>query len=218
MEPSGWDTFVKVLYDINPLINLVVAILWSIYVYYTIKTFREIHSQNKLQNEPFLVVAGNTCTKIEEGHDIPNGFKELNKKWRKIIESNLPDAIQQDKYLVLRLHNKGRSDIIKWEIYCKAIIGAGKRLSKINISGETFEWIMKSENFEHIISPGDFIDMPIGIVGIFPSIEFEWQIKYADIRNTEFKAFAGDREIKAINAFADPKGETPKAYLSNVIG
>ena len=52
-----WQSFIKELNDLAPLVNLLVAIAWGIYVLFTIKTFRAIQRQTELQSEAFLVVA-----------------------------------------------------------------------------------------------------------------------------------------------------------------
>jgi hypothetical protein len=50
---------------------------------------------------------------------------------------------------------------------------------------------------------------------LFAVIKLKWQIKYTDVRGGEYKSFAGDRDIKFVNAFADPKGDYIKALLLN---
>lgn len=52
-----WQCFLNSLQGIAPLISLATVILWGIYVYYTIKTFKSIHRQTELQSEAYLLVS-----------------------------------------------------------------------------------------------------------------------------------------------------------------
>jgi len=201
------DVFLEWLKHYYPLLNWLTVILIAFYVYYTIKTFREIKRQTDLQYEAFLVVASLIKEdEFSEKEVINEPIQKLYNKWRDIITKHIPDAIQAESYLVLELANKGKSDIIYWEINVNVSVSPGRYLeTKYNISGENKNWSIKYSGHKENISPDNRINVPIAILGAFPSAEFTWELKYTDTRDVSYQRFAGDNSYKDINLLASPK-------------
>jgi len=190
-----WATFKLFLSDINPLINLGIAILWGIYVYFTIKTFKEIHRQTELQSEAFLIVSCDVANSNTEKtiNKVNRQNIESYDKWHGILNSHIPAAIGQDSYLLLKFTNKGRSDITEWQAVVNVRIMPGQYLNKkFNIGGEDVVWEFKRDSAQDIIPAGESVAFVIAKVGVYPQVECNWEIKYSDMRDKHYKSFNGD--------------------------
>jgi len=202
-----WKSFIDLLASNAPLINLLNALLWAFYVYYTIRTFRQIRRQTELQSEAFLVVSsellsGDKPASVTAG----SGIQELYDKWFQILQTNIPAARKQEQSVVLRLKNRGRSDITWWNVEVNAHVEPGKYLSnKFNISGEISKWTIEHEGYKDIIAPDEKIDVVIAKTGVFPVVKFHWSIKYKDMREVTYSRFGGDHSLVDRNVLADPK-------------
>ncbi len=191
-----WTTIIAVLNQINPLINLTVAVLWGIYVYFTIRTFKEIHRQTELQSEAFLLVSCDVVGSISDRTVSKLDSQNLRSydKWVEILNTNLPGAISPPQYLVLRFSNKGRSDINEWNAQIAADIAPGRYLEeKFNIGGEIAAWKVKSDGSKDIVSTGEDVTFAIAKVGPYPLITFSWEIQYSDMRGKPYTSFSGDK-------------------------
>ena len=136
---------------------------------------------------------------------IESKMAELYTKWQGILSKNRPDALQREKNIILRLQNRGRSDIIRWKISLKAHIEPGKYLAReFNINGEDFEWSIEGKSSNEVIAPGDHIQIVIGKSGVFPEIIISWTIDYKDMRDKSYERFGGDRSLTDRNILADP--------------
>ena len=160
--------------------------LWGIYVYFTIKTFNQIKKQTDLQSRAFLLatpkISAETKTTIAN-----STANELRNKWHRILENNLPSSINENRTFELELTNRGKSDIISWQIDLVARIDEGKYLNeKFGIYGETTEWTIKS-NSEQTIAPNQTIKIPVIIVGDFPRVFINWGISYVDLMEGKYK-------------------------------
>jgi hypothetical protein len=193
-----WHNFVLFLNDLSPLFAILSTILWGIYVFYTIRTFREINMQTILQSSAVLVVTSQVCSiQPEKAIDkLSKPAKDLCNKWIEIIKKNAPTISIQNQYIVLSLSNRGRSDIISWQIRLAINIEPGDYLSKnLNISGEQAHWQGSSD----IIEVGGKKDFLIAETGMFPISNYSWQIKFYDMREIEYVAFTGDKTLETKN-------------------
>jgi hypothetical protein len=191
--------------EIYPMVNVVIAILWGVYVYFTIQTFKEIHRQTELQCEAFLMVTCETMNSVPDNviNKICKTSTISHDKWTEIVKTHIPAAIGLDSHLILTLTNKGRSDIISWKIKEKLNIQPGQYLkNKFNTFGETISWDIESENKEDLIEPGQSIQIEVSKIGGYPLGEFSWEIEYADMRNKTYKTFSGDKLKIIRNALA----------------
>lgn len=206
MAENYFVTFLCWLQKIEPLFLFLTVILMAVYVYCTIKTFREIKRQTDLQSEAFLVVAARSIPEINEGTKLIADAQAISDKWRNILQKQLPDAIQNEDFLELEFSNRGKSDVIDWKITITVNISAEKFLAKTyNIAGETKTWVQNYSGYKDNIPTDTKIKVPIAGLGVFPSAEFRWQIEYTDIRNIKYKRFAGDSNFKDTNILANPK-------------
>lgn len=191
-------------------ISALSAFFSALFLWYTIKTFREIRRQTELQVEAFLVVLAALAPKPKEPAALHASIVGLHSKWRGILEKNLPVATQGvDRYLILTLKNRGRSDIVSWQIKLTIAIEPGPVLSRDNIVGEKVEWLVESDGSQHIIAPSGEIEVAVAQVGIFPISNISWSITYVDSRKTTSTYFAGDSKKRDLNAFASTSQPTP---------
>jgi hypothetical protein len=200
-----WTKIVCFLNDINPLINLAIAALWGIYVYFTIKTFKEIHRQTELQSEAFLMIScdtGNSVTEKMITKITTENWKSYD-KWSEILKTHIPSAVDPVKFISLTFKNKGRSDIVSWSADITANIQPGPYLkNKFNIGGESLKWKLSSEGSKDIIPAGEDVTFAIAKVGVYPQIVWSWAIEYSDMRGKRYLSFVGDKSIITTNSLA----------------
>lgn len=188
------ESFLTLLQQFSPLLDLLSTIAWGVYVYFTVMTFKEIKRQTELQSEAFLMVAAKKST--TEYHSTPTESLSLYEKWRRIIDNNVPNNIRAKRFLVLELTNKGKSDINAWRINVSASVQLSQMLQeRFNLHGEDREWEVRSSGHRDIIAPGESIEVPIAALGTFPHIALRWTIKYTDIRKRNYEFFAGDERV-----------------------
>lgn len=210
---EGWSAILEFLATQQPLLDTVIAIAWVFFIYYTIKTFQaikrqtdELKRQTDLQSEAFLVVSSESCqTDVEAIDKIGAGPADLFDRWRGILDRNKPDALEQraDRMLVLHLQNRGRSDIMDWSIEVSADVRPGDHLrDDFNITGEEVEWVIDQEGADEVINEDDSIDIVIARMGVFPEVDFQWTVKYEDMRGNELTRFGGDVRHSDRNLFA----------------
>ena len=172
---------------------------------YTIKTFREIRRQTELQSEAYLVVASEISSNTKGKLMVSAEITRLYGKWHEILKKNIPAALQADRYLVLTLQNRGRSDVVAWEIRFQARATPGNYLSRSsNIGGEGCTWSVAYQDHRDMIAPGDRIEITVAKTGVFPEIDFQWTVTYRDMRDVESSRSGGDRSLKDKNVLADP--------------
>lgn len=95
------NEIIKFLNDINPVIDLSIAVLWGIYVFYTIRTFKEIHRQTELQSEAFLIVSCEVVDSVTEKMVDKKDSQHMSiyDKWHEILKTNIPSAVSKETYL-----------------------------------------------------------------------------------------------------------------------
>jgi len=199
------SAFLNILNEWSSLFELVTTIIWAIFIYYTIRTFREIKRQTEMQSEAFLVVA----KKIEDKYNGPRGLcrecVDLHRKWNQILQNHLPAAVRAEKYLLLELMNRGRSDIVGWTIRVTMDIQPSEYMvENFNTSGERVNWEVSYKGYEDSISPQGKIEVPIAVLGSYPEARIKWEINYTDIRSGKFSHFAGDQNTSDKNVLASP--------------
>lgn len=196
--------------QVQAFTGLVSMVLWAIYVYYTIRTFREIKQQTELQMDAFLIVTADVVSRAacKDMHMVNSSVQALSNKWFGILDKNLQEALQsEDRYLKLTFKNRGKSDVVSWAITAHLVVEAGPILAATNITGETCEWIVKSDGSQHIVAPGESIDVTIAPIGCFPVASINWSIVYTDSRQKKSESFAGDVRKKELNRLAMPPSQ-----------
>lgn len=189
---------------IQPLIQLFIAFFWAIFVIFTIKTFIQIRRQTELQMKAFLLVSAEKISNEKEfGIRYDNRMENLYNKWKVILNSNIPQAQQPEKFISLKLANKGKSTITSWSINVKTIIKPGEFLrDNITAQGEECEWTIISQDAKDAIESDSHITIIVGKTGVFPLVEFRWNLIYTDMRNVSYQDFAGDSNISDENTIA----------------
>jgi hypothetical protein len=205
---DGLPEWLVQLWVYQPLLLLFSTVFGAFYVYFTIRTFQQIKRQTDLQIEAFLIVAAQKIRPKDENlMAFGDAAQKLHDKWLDILQKNMPNAVQPDRWLVLKLTNRGRADIVDWAVTVQVKIESGDYLTKnYNVRGEKAAWVVQYENHEDIVSTdsGEAIEVPLAILGPFPIVEFRWTIRYKDTRNVQYTSFGGDSFAVDTNALALP--------------
>jgi len=189
--------FLEFLNKNQGFLSFLSTILWGVYVYYTIKTFIQIKRQTDLQMDANLLIESQMGDNQSAMLRCPSESIQLHNKWSEIIKrlprgSELSDRRQ---CLELKLRNRGKSDIIKWQIKVTAQINPSTCLQEnYNTTSETSEWIVSSRDASNYICAGEDIKVLIAVTGMYPKAQFSWTIKYLDSRGKTYNIFAGDSE------------------------
>ncbi|RPH95481.1 hypothetical protein EHM69_04225 [candidate division KSB1 bacterium] len=183
------------------------TILWGVYVFFTIRTFKEIKAQTDLQREALLVVQVPQDTQsecyIDKEH---SSFKALREKWRGIVRDNVPNVATPENIVFLRLTNRGKCDILSCCITIEAVVDPLTYLSTTrNIEGESLKWEVPIDTGSTML-PEDFTqDIIIARAGVFPKIAFKWNIEYTDIRGKTYSRFVGKSTTEVSNHMLNPR-------------
>lgn len=166
--------------------TLVTTLLWGIYVYFTIKTFKQIKRQTDLQSRAFLLATPKMCSEVQN-KSISKIASELQEKWHRILENNMPESLNENRLFELELTNRGKSDIISWKITLNAKVTEGEFLKqKFGINGESTNWLINS-NSEQTIAPNQMIKVPVLVTGDFPKVSLTWNICYEDLMEGKYE-------------------------------
>lgn len=198
----------------SALFSFVSTLTSGVFIYYTIKTFREMKRQTDLQSHAFLVVAAGVSDEPTGVHLVPSDLERLHGKWKGILSAHVPAAAQPDKYLWLKLQNRGKSDIIKWQLSVDVEVEPGRYLSENgNVVGDQSCVVIHSCGHSTVIQAGDYVAVTIGVVGMYPVAKLRWRFSYEDIREERYTRFAGDTEIEHRNSLAAPREEAAGEHL-----
>jgi hypothetical protein len=199
-----WDALNQGLWFYQPLLALLSTLLLGAYVIFTIRTFIQVNRQTDLQSEAYLIVSAQKVdTKPKIARPVPQAATDLYQKWRTILKTNLPNAVQPDGWLILKLTNRGRTDIVKWAITVDARVGPGEYLhQKFRTGGEGQAWTVEYGGHQDIVAPEATIEVPAALLGSFPEVDFSWSISYVDARDKEYERFGGDKSYADTNALA----------------
>lgn len=199
----------------SAVVAVVSAALSALFLWYTVKTFREIRRQTELQVEAFVVVIATVVPRPNDTLPLAAEISALHDKWFEILDKNLPAATQVDnRYLQLKLINRGRSDVVSWKLRMHIEIEPGAVLATRNIIGERQGWLVESEGSQHLIAPSSEIEVIVAQLGIFPVANVSWTLAYTDSRKCESQYFAGDSRKRDVNAFAaGPSVRSPRREL-----
>lgn len=193
---------------------LLTTILWGIYVYYTRKTFLEIKRQTDLQSQAYLVTtivdceqSSNHSSKSRRGSYLTDCHarikdKEINHihaKWSEILKNNAEDASQPAKQLILRMSNRGNSDIIYWKISLNINIKPGDYLSELQVSEDASSWVVESSSESDVIQKDSEICVSIAEFGNFPIATLTWDIEYKDMRDNTYTEHIGTKNYDIEN-------------------
>lgn len=199
-----FSSFINFLNENNGVLTGLSTMFWGIYVYFTIKTFKEIKKQTDLESKAFVVISAHKDTTIPKDKSFLQ-FKDSYEKWKGILTRNLPDVNINETTLILKLANKGKSDIHEWSLKVFAQIDPDEYLtSECNISGEVVETVIESNGADHYMASGEDLCIPIAQLAVYPIIEFCWELNYTDVKGITEKTFGGDKSFTSTNAMANP--------------
>lgn len=217
VEPGWWHSVINFLQYNQPVIDLGILAAWVAFVYYTIRTFRQIKRQTDLQSDAFLVVAAEASAENGTLDRIGGAASELYEKWEGILDHNVPKALQREtQSIVLRMHNRGRSDVVWWQIKFTATVEPSDYLrDNINVSREECQWTIEQREYPEVIEPEDHIEVEVIKTGVFPELELEWDITYEDMRGKTYDRVGGDKSYSDSNIFADPQAAEEAGLLED---
>ncbi|MBS1622981.1 MAG: hypothetical protein JST83_03110 [Bacteroidetes bacterium] len=194
----------------NKLIELLTLFLWGIYVWFTIRTFNQIKRQTELQSRAFLVVTFSEET-IPSGHIFNQDSFSRHQKWQQILGGHLPTVGCTPQALKLKFTNRGKSDIIDWQINVSVKIESGDYLrNHRNTDGDSFTFEVKSLSSD-IIAPGDFKEVLLMPYGYYPSVTIKWDIKYSDIMEGSYSTTNDKNPVQLFNVLVYNYSNTPKS-------
>src|SRR5207248_786037 len=198
----------------------------TIYVVYTIKTFRQIKRQTDLQTQALLSIAArvvplstpqtaSTASETGSGgifirrrrpaeRTFEPGIVALHEKWKNILAQQTNPAITRtEKIVILKIRNHGQSDVVSWTLKLTVDVEPGQHLATaFNVNKSTYEWLVKSEGVTQIVEKTQSIEVAIAPTGSFPIAKFCWKLEYKDVRGVIYTEFVGEREVVDNNAFA----------------
>jgi len=192
----------------NLTLTALTTLLWAIYVYYTVKTFREIKKQTDLQIQAFMLVIAKKQGGPREKSIFQQEARALADKWGEIITRHTGDTNIGEKNLSLTLNNKGRTGISWWKLTVHVEIEPGEFLKKrFNIGGEIKTWSIQSSGSSDFIDAEQSIDVPVIPLSSFPISKFKFSIEYLDMRGVRYTTMAGDTSTEDTNPVTIP-GDT----------
>lgn len=166
--------------------NIASAILWFVYVVITIFTFWEIRKQTDLLSRGLLnirptIALDNSTVKCEAT------AKEVFAKWRDlIIGVDSTFEIANLDVFTLILMNRGRSDIVDWDIKITLEIDPRSKIS--THQPYSISWTIDSSKWGQI-PPAESINIPVVIVSCFPKYKIKWEATYTDIRGKTYEHY-----------------------------
>lgn len=201
------------------IVSIATLVAWSVYVLFTIMTFREIQRQTKLQSESFeqikrqtdlqsealLSVSASIRTNAPTERPLHERVQNVHARWREILKTQAPTALNRpDQLVVLHLKNRGRSDIVDWKIQVALKVEPGPHLATtFQTQGNDVNWEVNHVGSRDIVdAQGEQIDVAIAPTGKFPLANFRWTIEYTDAKGKAYTHFVGDHEVSDTNAFA----------------
>lgn len=194
----------------NKWIELLTLVLWGVYVWFTIKTFNQIQKQTELQSRAFLVVAFSEIA-IPDTHTFSPVTYQMHQKWRQILSAHLPSINSTPQALNLRFTNRGKSDIVDWEINVSLKIEPGDHLrNQRNTDGDVLTFTLKSQSSD-IIAPGESKDVILMPYGYYPSVIVKWNIKYTDIMDGTYTVSNEKSPVQLYNFLVYKYLDTPRS-------
>ncbi len=176
-----WYNFLDLLAYHQSFIELILLILWTIYIIFSVRTFREVKRQTELLSEAYLLITSELVPLDESNYDdddVPSTAIDLFIKWYRILLTSIPMALTATNYVVLTLHNRGKSDIVWWKINIRASVRPETYLSKnYNSTGDYETWTVEYENRRDIIAPGNEIEIVIG-----RHLLLQWPLNWRDVQ------------------------------------
>jgi hypothetical protein len=174
------------------VIATLVAIINAVYVFYTIKTFREIRKQTDLQLKAHL----SFDTKIIKDSELTK--QNVNKEyldytfgndWKKSMQTAFPElsdpGLFDGVYYCISIANYGNTEVKQISFDIEIIIENSKTIvdSKKLTAKETKK---TSKKVTEVLRKGESIVIPIFSIAAFPIYTVIITGKYIDVRNQEY--------------------------------
>lgn len=180
----------------------VTTALWGVYVCYTRKTFQQIKRQTDISSQGFLVIEAEESGTAEappRGELSPIAV-DLHAKWTEIIARNIPEAATADRFLLLRLANRGRSDIVEVTGTALVHVDPGDFLRGARYVSAA-DLSIRVE-YKRSIRPDRSVVIPIVQLNSFPLVTVRWTLEYTDMLQHRATCSVGDQEHEARNSLA----------------
>lgn len=189
-EATGFVNWCSV--NFMNIITTVAAIINAVYVFYTIKTFREIRKQTDLQLKAHL----SFDTKIIKDGELskPNVNKDyldytFGNDWKSSMQTAFPElsdpGLFDGVYYCISIANYGNTEVKQISFDIEIIIENSKNIvdSKKLTAKETKK---TSKKVTEILRKGESIVIPVFSIAAFPIYTVIISGKYIDVRNQEY--------------------------------
>jgi len=206
-KEGAWEAFTSLFADINPIVNFAGTILIAVYVIYTAKTFKQIRRQTDLQMRGFLVCSPAWCPELPDHCRPPTPLAaEFSEKWTGIAAPALGGIANPTRYCVLKLKNRGRSDIHRWQITVDAAVKPSDFLrQKFQTAAERKTWTINSHGESDHLAPDEELSVAIVKGESFPTARITWKVNYTDVRGGSYTEFGGEEFISTQNPLLHPR-------------
>ncbi len=174
------------------IITTIAAIINAVYVFYTIKTFREIRKQTDLQLKAHL----SFDTKIVKDSELgkPNVNKDyfdssFGSDWKKSMQTAFPElsdpGLFDGVYYCITIANYGNTEVKQIAFEIEVIIENSKNIveTKKLTAKESKKTTVK---VNEILRKSESIIIPIFSIAAFPIYTVLINGKYVDVRNQEY--------------------------------
>ena len=204
-----WNSIIAFFTKIQSLIYTGMFLITICYVILTSLTFHEIKKQtdNQIRSKLFVRV----IEKVNIKHKPNNHSCNLQENFEQHLKNfGIPTS---HKYLFLQVENIGKSNVISYEIFVKAIVDPGKYLHRKNIAEAKCQWVIKSKD---MLRPNVKEDIFLADVGNFPCVQFHFEIVYTDLVSNWCTDVAGTTGYQAINPTAFDYNVNSKNQNDNI--
>jgi hypothetical protein len=215
------------------IVNLVLAALstiaWGVYVFFSVKTFREVKQQSQLQTDslreiraqteelrrqterqtrPHMLIDLDPENKVGGDCERSALMNKVEQRWRTILTTNIPAVEQSNTHVVLRLRNRGGGDITDWQLTVTYNIEPGSYLStNFKTAGENGSFEIFPGGDHAILMANDqsgAIRVVVGPLTLFPVVQYDWSLWYRGHDGAEYSAYSGKNGLSDSNPLASP--------------
>ena len=174
------------------IITAIAAIINAVYVFYTIKTFREIRKQTDLQLKAHLsfdtkIIKDSELTKTNVNKDyldysFGNDWKSsMQKAFPELSDPGLFDGV----YYCISIANYGNTEVKQISFDIEIIIENSKNI--VESKKLTARELKKTtKKITEILRKGDSIEIPVFSIASFAIYTVQISGKYTDVRNQEY--------------------------------
>jgi hypothetical protein len=176
------------------VITTVGVILNALYVFYTVRTFRQIKKQTDLQLNAHLSADVKLVKNItaDAKYNFKNEYIDttLSDSWKKSMQQSFPDLATDTQlfdgnYFSIKFHNYGNTEVKAIEL----VVDIEIKNSKSSIENKKLTPIENKKltfKISEEIAKGEFITIPLFPTASFPIYSIKVTTKHTDVRGTTY--------------------------------